>query len=241
MKIKDYINNCNLFSLKEIEKVKFLLFYEMRENNQDEMSIRQIVALFSSLGLHEPNPYRLKKNLSSSKIFVKGKNKDSFKLHAKEYQKLEKSLDLYDYESIDTSDEIIPLDLYEKTRGYIELLSKQINSCYDNNIYDGCAVLMRRLIEILLIHTYEKLGIDSKIINSSNNYKLLSDIINDAKTEPLLKLSRNTKNCLDDFRTLGNFSAHKIYYNARRKDVERVIINYRATVEELLYKSGIKI
>lgn len=99
---------------------------------------------------------------------------------------------------------------------------------------------MRRLLEICLIHSYENLGIDEAIKDLAGNHKLLSDIVADAKTNSRLSLSRNTKLCLDDFRAIGNFSAHKIYYSAKKSDIRKVIIEYRATIEELLYKSGIK-
>jgi len=66
-------------------------------------------------------------------------------------------------------------------------------------------------------------------------------IVNDAKTNSTLNLSRNAKSCLDQFRMLGNFSAHKIYYNCKRDDIGKVALEYRAIFEELLYKSGIRV
>lgn len=44
----------------------------------------------------------------------------------------------------------------------------------------------------------------------------------------------------DVFRQLGNFSAHKIQYNANRKDIDNVQLRYRVTIEDLLYAAGIK-
>jgi len=57
----------------------------------------------------------------------------------------EKSQDVFDEGTI------LPEPDYQGTRGYIESLAKQINASYEHNIFDGCAVLMRRLFEILLI------------------------------------------------------------------------------------------
>lgn len=73
---------------------------------------------------------------------------------------------------------ILPTSLYENTRGYIETLGKQINASYEHNIYDGCSVLMRRLLEILLIHSYEATG-NITVIQDGDGYKNLSVIIND--------------------------------------------------------------
>lgn len=42
------------------------------------------------------------------------------------------------------------------------------------------------------------------------------------------------------FKDLGNYSAHKIWYNCTKGDIEQNALKYRTIIEELLYKSGIK-
>lgn len=135
---------------------------------------------------------------------------------------------------------VIEESLLQVERGFINSLIKQINASYENNIFDGCAVLMRRLLEILLILSYEELGIEARIKDALGNYKMLNPIIDDATTNSTLALSRNTKDHLDAYRKVGNFSAHKIYYNAKKKTLDQIILEYRATVEELLYKSKLR-
>lgn len=120
------------------------------------------------------------------------------------------------------------------------MLAKQINTSYEQNLFDGCAVLMRRLIEVLLILTYHNFQIESAIQNNDGSYISLNNTIADAKSNMFINLSKTTKSCIDKFRMLGNFSAHEIYYNARRADIEKVQMLYRVAVEELLYKAGIK-
>ena len=44
----------------------------------------------------------------------------------------------------------------------------------------------------------------------------------------------------DRFRMLGNLSAHKIQYNAKKAYIDEVITLYRVAIEELLYISKIK-
>ena len=87
---------------------------------------------------------------------------------------------------------------------------------------------MRRLLEVLLILTYEHLGAESAIQDSSGNYVPLEKIIANAKSSTHLKLSRDSKAVLEEFRQIGNFSAHKIYYNCRRADLTRIATSYRA-------------
>jgi hypothetical protein len=132
-----------------------------------------------------------------------------------------------------------PID-YEKTYGYIERLAQQVNACYEHNLFDGCAVLMRRLVEILLILSYRKLQIESAIKDSDGNYLMLERISADAKNNTKLDLSRNSKSSLDVFRELGNFSAHKIEYTCRREYIKERIQSYRALIAELLHKAGLR-
>ena len=214
----------------------------MVTTGEPEFSIDDVLSCFEKLHFSKPNISRLKRNIKGSKEIVSASSSNKLKLHARkitamdaEYPQIkEKS------EEIVSDDVILPSALFQGTRGYVESLSRQINASYDHNIFDGCAVLMRRLLEILLIHSYENLGIESEIKDSNDNYKMLNHIVTNAKANNKLSLSRNTKDAIDDFRVVGNFSAHKIFYNAKRKDISKISSEYRAAIEELLYKSGIK-
>lgn len=243
MNIEQFLKETDLLDKTEIEKVKLLAFFHLTQNGLKEFLIKDMISWFAELQLHKPNQSRLRNNIIKSKAFINGSSKDAFQLHLKELKTLESTYPilLQKSEEIVSNDIILPQELFINTRGYIETLAKQINASFEYNIFDGCAVLMRRLLEILLILSYEKLGIEQIIKDSSNNYKYLEAIINDAQNNSNLNLSRNTKNCLDDFRKLGNFSAHKIYYNCKKPYIEKVIIDFRAAIEELLYKSGLKV
>jgi len=137
------------------------------------------------------------------------------------------------------SDEILPFDLYRNTRQNIESVANQINKSFYYEIYDGCAVLMRRLIEMLLILSYKEHKIESDIRGNNGNYINLSGIIDKAVVNTTLDLTMNAKEYLDIFREKGNLSAHNPFHNARKKDIELVQPKFRHLVEELFYKCGI--
>ena len=122
----------------------------------------------------------------------------------------------------------------------LTIAREQINASYEHNLFDACAVLMRRLLEVLLIHSYQHRSLESKILAPEGSFKELKAIIADATSTGDLALSRNTKTCLDSFRVLGNFAAHKITYNTTRDDIKNIALDFRATVEELLYKAGLR-
>lgn len=142
-------------------------------------------------------------------------------------------------EEIITDELIIPSSLAVGTRGYIVSLTNQINGSYHHNIFDGCAILMRRLLEILLIHAYQHMKREMDI-KEADGYKKLNTIINQVISDKPFSLSKNTLGVLHTFRELGNFSAHSIQYNARRTDINNVKMAYRVAVEELLYLSNLK-
>lgn len=242
MTISQFVKHADLANEKEIDKVRLLAFFYQVRDASFSFTVEDVCRWFSELDFHEPNKSRLKLNLGKSHSFVKTVNGAGYRLHANEIKKLSESYPQFLEKNEETVslDSVLPAPVYENTRGYIESLAKQINASYENNIFDGCAVLMRRLLEICIIHSYEHLKIDSAIKDAQGNFKQLSDIVSDAISNAKLGLSRNTKECLNDFRTAGNFSAHKIYYTAKRQDIKKLILEYRASIEELLYKSGIR-
>lgn len=242
MNLAIYSKKMSLDEKKEIDKCLYLAYYFAAKNEQLEFSIDDLLAVFDELHFSRPNVSRLKGNLKSSKHFIAGSKLNRYKLHSKSITALDIEIpDLKNKtEEVVSDDILLPEALFAGTRGYIESLSKQINASYENNIFDGCAVLMRRLVEILLIHSFENHGIGAEIKDGDGNYKMLNHIVSNAKNNQTLALSRNTKESIETYRTLGNFSAHKIFYNAKRKDIDFAQKEFRASVEELLYKSGIK-
>lgn len=143
--------------------------------------------------------------------------------------------------SIEQLGTILPNTLFEGLLPNFQSLCKQINASYEGNLYDCTAVLMRRLLECLLVLSYQKAGIESEIMDKNCNYHIsLDGIIKNAAQNSVLALSANTKKDMSLFKDLGNYSAHKIWYNCTQQDIKPHILKYRVVIEELLYKSGTK-
>jgi len=209
--------------------------------NQKELSLLEVNNCFVDCDLPKYNPTYLKNDLRASKNVTKGNLPNTYKPVNKYSQEMFEKFPfvINKSEEIVTDDTILPETLMKQTRGYIESLSKQINASYNQNIFDGCAVLMRRLLEVLLIHSYEAVDLDSQIIENGG-FRNLRFIINHTCSTKPFKLSKDSIEILDNFRQLGNFSAHRIQYNAKRKDIDNIKLQYRMTIEELLYASKIK-
>lgn len=146
----------------------------------------------------------------------------------------------YRISSDEYSDDVIPFEIYRETRGYIERIADQINKAFHFKIYDGCLVLMRRLIETLLILAFRELKIESEILDEQGNHLQLSKIIDKAMTSQTLALTKNSKQSLKPFALGGNLSAHNLYFCARSTDLNSHFrLQFRSLVEELLNKAGI--
>ncbi len=241
MNLDIFCEKVDLINKNEVEKTELFLLFLTIKNSGDRFPFSDIIVLFEDQNYSPPNASRLKNKIRNVRSILI--DKEGFvRLHAtklSEFKQLHQSL-FEDSEEIEVFENILPKSLFLGTRGYIEKLSLQINSSYEHNLFDGCAVLMRRLLEILLIHSFQHKKIEAQIKDSNDNYYLLEKIINIASKNKILDLSRNLKSNLENYRNLGNFSAHKIHYNAKKFDVDKVKIHYRVDIEELLYKAGIK-
>lgn len=142
--------------------------------------------------------------------------------------------------TIEQNETILPIAIFDGLQQNFQTICKQINASYEHNLYDCTAVMMRRLLEGLLIMVYQNNDIESEIKNKNDRPLTLDKIIKNAERNSKLLLSTNTKNNMYKFKELGNYSAHKIWYNTTRKDIEPLIFNYRVIIEELIYKSGLK-
>ena len=143
--------------------------------------------------------------------------------------------------AIEQHETILPNALYDGLSANFQSICKQINASYENNLYDCTAVLMRRLLESLLVLSYQKAGIESEIMDKNCNFHIsLDGMIKNATQNSTLALSANTKKDMTLFKDLGNYSAHKIWYNCTQQDIKPHILKYRVVIEELLYKAGMK-
>lgn len=241
MLLAEFFKKAEFSKQTELRRSLLLAFYNLRISEMPSFTTQQVCDWLEKNGYARPNAGRLRDNLKKSRMFVSGGN-DYFKIHPSTIEALDTEFPDLAKKTGDviSHDSVVPESLLQKDRAFISSLIKQINSSFENNIFDGCAVLMRRLLEILLILAYQEAKLDAEIQDGAGNFKQLNNIIDDAETNKKLGLSRNTREHLDTFRKLGNFSAHKIYYNANRKAIESTILDFKAVVEELLYKSGLR-
>lgn len=139
-----------------------------------------------------------------------------------------------------SSHQVIMKSLTRDTRGYIVAIAQQINGAYEKGWYDACAVMVRRLIETLIIETFEKHGVAHKIKGAGGDYFFLRDLITATLNETAWSPSRNLKAALPKLKDVGDKSSHNRFFVAKRGDIQPLIADIRSVVQELLYQSGLK-
>ncbi len=241
MKLENFSVTADLLNKTELERVALIAFYFQTNKGQPEFTISDISILLTSLGFAKPNATRLRTNITKSASFIKGANHNTYRLSAKKLSTLSSEFpNTSESEEIISDDSLIPEILFSQTRRhYLLKAAQQINAAYEHNLFDACTLMMRRLLEILLIHCFEHKGIENQVKDEEGNYQNLKTLINKAISKPEIKLSPETKKEMDKFREIGNLSAHRVRYNCRKKDIQPFRIEYRAMVEELLYECGL--
>jgi len=124
-------------------------------------------------------------------------------------------------------------------RSYIERIVYQINGAYENGWYDACAVMIRRLLETLIIESFEAHDLADRI-KKNDDFMYLRDLISVTLAEKSWNLGRNTKKALPKLKDIGDKSAHSRRYIAMRQDVDGVRSDLRTVVQELLILAGLK-
>lgn len=244
MFISDYIELNNLKNKNEVERAILLCYYHFKETGETTFSIVLISELMEQSGFNKPNSSRLRNNLikGKNKAFINSKTeKNKLEFIPAVLQNLDKKFCTIwnDSVTINSNSELIEEAKFCGKRHFIDRLIKQINFTYGNNCYDACAVLMRRLFEILLILSYQYNGIEAEITNLQGNYLMLEGIIKNAiKSKKLAIPSRITRN-YDSFREIGNNSAHSITYTAGKKDIDDIKSNYRVMMEDLYNRANL--
>lgn len=220
-----------------ISRAKAILWWIGREDHTVGMDAREICRAVENCGHPKQNDSRLDTQLSDDKDVARVPNSRSWRLHPR----ARSSLDVTYQELVGVpamvpeTDSVVPRSLFVGTRGYLERVVRQINASYDAGLYDCCAVMCRRLLETLIIEVYEQEGRASAIKKDDSRFHMFGELLRIISSDPAFNLGRNAKKGLEDFKRLGDSSAHDRRFNARQSDIDFVRAGMRSSSEELLH------
>ena len=216
-------------------QIDFFAYFLLIETKKDGFVSKEIAECFDQLHLAQYS--NIPSHLSSKS---KGKDKRFLKKGNKYF--LQRSYKKVLDDRIGTPmlpsnvhSDFFPIELFDNTRGYLKIIANQALASYNKGIYDGCSVLTRKLIEILIIECFERHGIERLIKTSGGNFFYLSDLITEFLKEPDWNIGRNAKNSLPKIKNIGDKSAHNRRYIARQNDLKEIKDNVRTVIEELVH------
>lgn len=133
---------------------------------------------------------------------------------------------------------VIAASIFRSCPHYVKKIVDQINVSYMNACYDGCAVLIRRLVETLIIEAYELYGIADQIQDKNGDFIPFEKLIVEACSCSEWNLGRNAKRALPRMQSIGNLSAHSRRYIAHRSDIDKIKDELRVVAQELILLPG---
>lgn len=234
---KTFYSKLGKTALRTFEKALCVLWFNSAFNAQDDMTPGEITSVFRREGLGNPNTTQLRGQLKKSRLTLRGKT--GFYLNpqgqAKTSEVIQEAMKL-SIDKVELEAGYLPSKIWDKTRDYIEKTCIQVNGCYQFSFFDAASVMLRRVLETLLIESYEALKRDQEIKNADGDYIGLDDIISRATSASGLNLSRNAKKALNSkiIKKIGDLSAHNRRYNADKSILDRIHLDVLVIVQELI-------
>jgi len=238
MRIHDFLQAIIALKLTNTQRAIAVMWYITKSDTVAYIPFKHICKKIESAGFAKQNVTTLKRSLIKDRRVLKNRN-DEFKINPKYQAELDLIFSQYlNIKTIPKLDSFMMEDLFKKSRSYILKVVKQINASYFNGLYDCCAVMCRRLMETLIIESYEHHNISTELKDSEGHYLFFSGLLFKIQSNNKLSISRNTITALKNFKKLGDLSSHNRRYNARKPDLEKVQQDIRVASEELLILSN---
>lgn len=218
-----------------------ILWFHDEQNPDTSLTAGELSAIISHSGLGTPHSTRLGIALKKSGHVLESSKGYRLKVLAR--PKLRARLNsILSPEPPPVEQELgfLPRAVWDRTRGYIESICQQINASYQFELYDATAVLLRRVIETLVIESYEALGRSGEIKDTNGNYYMLRDLVSRSTGSQGLSLGRNAKHAIEQVKEVGDSAAHNRRFLTKRADLDRLQTGARTLAEELIVISGIK-
>jgi hypothetical protein len=230
----EFLHALTELRISNTDRAVALLWWHGREDPCASKSPAELASAMEAAGYSKQNVTRMKANLRAHRMTARA-GENGFKVRLASRKELDEAYsELAQHRKPIKSNALLPLELFQNTRGYIEKVAAQLNASYEYGLYDCCAVMCRRLVETLIVEAYSTLHLEVDLKGSDGNFLMLSGLITVVESSNSVGLTRNGLQGLKDFKRLGDLSAHNRRFNARKDDLDRVRDGLRVACEEFL-------
>ena len=197
MTLDEFCHKIEALDLTIVEKSLALLWFHDEESQGAEMTAGEMSRLIHRSGLGNPHSTKLTESLKSTGMLLCRGSR--FSLKALSRAKIRERLTpIFEATQPKVNQELgyLSEQVWLNTRNYIEKIAAQINGCFQFGFYDAASVLVRRLVETLIIESYETLKRESEIKDGNGNYFMLNELINRTVGQVPLGLGRDAVKAL---------------------------------------------
>ncbi len=238
MKASEFLRKLSETGISCLDRGVVVLWFDGTQNENVGLTLREVCRHIEQAGYPKQNVTYIKKLFRKDRTVIKGDN-NRYRLRPEASAKLnEKYSALLIAKPLIKCDAVLPRDLFDNAHGYIKKVVLQLNASYLYSLFDCCAVMCRRLLETLIIETYEAQNKADEIKNHDGHYLMLSGLSKYIQKDKVIHLGQNAIKGLKNFKRLGDLSAHNRRFNARTTDIDQIKSDLRITCEELLHLSG---
>jgi len=130
-------------------------------------------------------------------------------------------------------------EILDRMPPYIVRLVPQINGTYDQEWYEGTAMVLRRLMETLIIELYTRRGWSRDVQDpDTNEFLQFKSLIDKLNGDARLRMQRRTIEGLNKVKEVGDTAAHDFRIRIRKSDLDRIQSAVRLTCERLIFTIG---
>ena len=236
-----YRNIPNIDEIGSGEIIQYFVYYYETEESQKYVTPNQISIAYDTLSLV---PYSniafyliYNSNVKKGKdaIFMR-KDRQGYKLTRKSKEELSRILGVEKPLCItDNLFDIKVISDVPNTPFYLRKIVEQMCGCYNYGLYTACFAMMRKLIETLVIESFERYSIEKDIQNTNGDFFYLSDLIDKYSNSKNWTTSRNLKSSFKNIKKYGDLSVHNRKFFANKTDIDSLKDDLRQSVASFLF------
>ena len=233
-----FTDACEMPSKDRTEGLELLCYYVAKEKDGRSFSVREVLDLYEEAGLGAPDRSSLEKQMRKHASFRRVGIDGSLEFHSGAfaaidvlYGKIWNNANETPKSSAPSCSEVIDEKRFCGVREGLDKLIIQVNSSYRDGSYDSCALVMRRLLEAVLIYSFQTAGLE-KEISDNGRYQCFDDIVKKAVSNKALSVSQAADDLLKAS-SIGDYSKQGPMYTFSANDINSVRTAYRNVLDTL--------
>lgn len=229
----NFLREISRLNLNQTEEAIALLWFYRQTQTFEERSAPELADDFREEGYPEPNSSRLSAALRRSRKTVAGQRRGTFQINSRYLDDLETQYGthLSTRPARAATPHVLPEDFGRGTR-HIEQLVIETNGCYERGYFDGCAVMLRRILESLIISVFISRR-QADTIKIDRAFLPLEALIEKMLAFSEIHLSRDARRIMRQIKEMGDVAAHDRNYLTQQQDVDDIKLGARRVLEEL--------